>query len=298
MVTVNRFKTADGLSLAYADEGPRDGMPILCLAGLTRNMDDFAGVAARLSATHRVIRLDSRGRGASDNAPDPMTYDVPREAGDALALLNHLGLASAVFLGTSRGGLLTMVTAAIAPARIRAAILNDVGPEIAPGGLERIMAYVGKPPAAATLDELAAQLAEAGRAGAPTLTPAQWREIAANTAKETPEGLAWRYDLRLRDALIAQGEALRAAVEHGSAPPDLWAMFGLLAACPVLVLRGENSDILSAETLARMKSVAPDRVAIATVPDRAHVPLLDEPESVAAIDALLARAAALSTPAA
>ena len=143
MVTVNRFKTADGLSLAYADEGPRDGMPILCLAGMTRNMDDFAGVAARLSATHRVIRLDSRGRGASDNAPDPMTYDVPREAGDALALLNHLGLASAVFLGTSRGGLLTMVTAAIAPARIRAAILNDVGPEIAPGGLEP--PYEGRP---------------------------------------------------------------------------------------------------------------------------------------------------------
>lgn len=298
MVTVNHFKTADGLNLAYADEGPRDGLPILCLAGLTRNMDDFAALAARLSVSYRVIRLDSRGRGASDHASEPMTYDVPREAGDALALLNHLGLASAVFVGTSRGGLLTMVTAAIAPARIRAAILNDIGPEIAPGGLERIMDYVGKPPTAATLDALAEQLETAGHAGAPTLTRAQWREIAANVAEQTADGIAWRYDLRLRDALLAQGEALRAAIENGSRPPDLWAMFGLLAACPVLVLRGANSDILSAETLERMKAVAPDRVAIATVPDRAHVPLLDEPESVEAIDELLARVAALSTPAA
>ena len=297
MVTVTRFRTADGLSLAYADEGPRDGMPVLCLAGLTRNMDDFADLAARLSATHRVIRLDSRGRGASDRA-EPASYDVPTEARDALALLDHLGLASAVFVGTSRGGMLTLLAAAFAPDRIRAAILNDIGPDIAPGGLDRIMDYVGKPPTAPDLDALAVQLEAAGRAQNPTVAPARWRRIAAALAEPTADGLAWRYDLRLRDALIAQGEALRKAMEAGAPAPDLWPLFHRLAAVPVLALRGANSDILTAETLARMQAAAPDRVTAVTVPDRGHVPLLDEPESVAAIDALLARAAALSTPAA
>jgi pimeloyl-ACP methyl ester carboxylesterase len=265
-------------------------MPLLCLAGLTRNMADFEDFAAHYADRFRVIRLDARGRGLSDRPADPMTYDVPHEARDALALLDHLGIERAVFFGTSRGGLLTMAVAATAPQRVRAAILNDIGPEIAPGGIARIMDYVGKSPTADTLVGLAEALRAGDAGAAPTLTGADWLKIAARVAEETPGGLQWRYDLRLRDALLAQAEALQAAQADGAPPPDLWPMFEALAGRPVLVLRGANSDLLSAETLAEMQARLPGMAAV-TVPDRGHVPLLDEPESLAAIDALLARAA-------
>ncbi|MGM0586489.1 MAG: alpha/beta fold hydrolase [Pseudomonadota bacterium] len=287
---VSRFATPDGLSLAYADEGPRDGLPILCLAGLTRNMADFEDFAARYSREHRVIRLDARGRGESDRASDPMTYDIPHEAADAVALLDHLRVDRAVFVGTSRGGLLTMAIAATAPQRIRAAVLNDVGPEIAPEGIARIMGYVGQPPTGGTLDELAAAMQAGDGGAAPTLTRADWRRIAGRVAEETPDGLRWRYDPRLREALAAQAQALQEAQAAGAPGPDLWPMFEALAGRPVLVLRGANSDLLSPGTLAKMQERLPEMVAV-TVPDRGHVPLLDEPEAAAAIDALLARAA-------
>jgi pimeloyl-ACP methyl ester carboxylesterase len=186
---VSRFATPEGLELAFADEGPRDGLPILCLAGLTRNMADFEDFAARWSRERRVIRLDARGRGLSDRVGDPMTYDIPHETADALALLDHLGIDRAVWVGTSRGGLVTMAAAAGAPERIRAAVLNDVGPEIAPEGIARIMSYVGRPPSGGTLEELAAAMAAGDGGAAPTLTAQDWRRIAARVAEETPQGL-------------------------------------------------------------------------------------------------------------
>lgn len=288
MVKIDSFDAPDGVRLGFVDQGPRKGLPVLCLPGLTRNHADFDAVAERLSPTRRVIRLDSRGRGVSDFA-DPATYDLPTETRDAIALLDHLGIEKAVFLGTSRGGMIALLAAVMAPGRIAAAILNDIGPEIDPKGLDRIKAYVGRPPQAGTLEELAAAMALDGREGAPTLTGDDWLRIAASVAEETPAGLAFKYDLRLGDALAAQSAALEKAIAEGASPPDLWPLFGALAQVPVLVLRGANSDILSAETAARMAAVSPN-VTLVTVPDRAHVPLLDEPECVAAIDALLARA--------
>ncbi|WP_339951133.1 alpha/beta hydrolase [uncultured Albimonas sp.] len=289
MVKIESFDAPDGTRLGFVDEGPREGaLPVLCLPGLTRNHADFDAVAARLSPTRRVIRLDSRGRGVSDYA-DPATYDLPTETADAVALLDHLGIERAVFLGTSRGGMITMLAAVIAPGRIAAAVLNDIGPEIDQAGLDRIKGYVGKPPAARTLDELAAALQADGQAGAPTLSEADWRRIAEAVAEETPEGLAFKYDLRLGEALAEQGAALEKHIAGGGEAPDLWPLFGALAQGPVLVLRGANSDILSGATAARMAEVSP-HVTLVTVPDRAHVPLLDEPECVEAIDALLAKA--------
>lgn len=289
MVKINSFDAPDGTRLGFIDEGPRDaGPPLLCLPGLTRNHADFDAVAARLSPTRRVIRLDARGRGVSDFA-DPDTYDLPTETADAIALLDHLKIERAAFLGTSRGGMVTMLAAATAPGRIAAAILNDIGPEIDQAGLDRIKAYVGKPPLARSLEELAQAMQADGRAGAPTLTAEDWLRIAGAVAEETPDGVAFKYDLRLGEALAAQNAALEKRIAKGEPAPDLWPLFQALAQRPVLVLRGANSDILSAETAERMAAVSPD-VTLVTVPDRAHVPLLDEPECVEAIDALLARA--------
>ena len=282
---VKRFRAADGLSLAFRDEG--EGLPVLCLAGLTRTMDDFDRLAAILLPRHRVIRMDARGRGASDRAPDPAQYAVPQEAADALALLDHLGVEGAVFIGTSRGGLLTMTIAATAPERVLGAVLNDVGPVLSPEGLARIVEYVGRTPPARTIKEAAAALRAAMGAGFPGLSDAEWEEIARGNLEETPDGLRLRYDPRLREALLEQAKMLAEGAEKGMPPPDLWPLFEALRGRPVLALRGENSDILSPGTLAEMQRRMPEMKAV-TVKNRGHVPFLDEPEAVAAIEALLA----------
>ena len=274
-----RFVTSDGLSLHYEDEG--SGAPVLCLAGLTRNSADFAFLLPHLVG-HRVIRLDYRGRGQSDHAPDPMSYNIPREAQDAVELLDHLGLERVTLIGTSRGGLVAMVMAHDHPGRLSGVVLNDIGPEIAAGGLARIMDYVGKPPDLPDLDTCAAALAHVHADAFPGVPLARWRAQAEAMFSEIPGGgLALRYDARLRDALIAQAEA--------GDGPDLWQMFDALRAVPLAVLRGANSDLLSSGTLVAMQARHPGLIAT-TVPDRGHVPFLDEPQALAAIHALLERA--------
>lgn len=272
-----RFDTADGLSLHYTDTAEHqggDGPAILCLAGLTRNSGDFRFVLPFL-AGYRVIRMDYRGRGQSDHADDFASYSVPQEAQDAIALLDHLGLARATILGTSRGGLIAMLLAATHPGRLNGAILNDIGPELAPSGLERIKEYVGLRPKFRSYDEAAEGLAELNAAQFPGVTLARWRLHAENIWAEEPgERLALRYDPRLRDALLGQAGATPA--------PDLWPLFDALAAMPLTVLRGANSDLMSADLLARMQARAPSMRAH-TVPDRGHVPFLDEAVSLQGI---------------
>ncbi|HEY9039255.1 MAG TPA: alpha/beta hydrolase [Roseovarius sp.] len=267
---MGRFTTADGLSLRYMDtveNGGADDPAILCLAGLTRNSGDFRFVLPFL-ADYRVIRMDYRGRGQSDFAGDPASYSVPQEAQDAIALMDHLGLERATILGTSRGGLIAMLLAATRPDRLTGAILNDIGPELAPGGLDRIKEYVGRRPRFRSYDEAAEGLAVLNAAQFPGVTLARWRLHAENIWAEQPgERLALRYDPRLRDALLGQ---------TGAVPvPDLWPLFDALAAMPLTVLRGANSDLMSADLLARMQARAPALRAY-TVPDRGHVPFLDE----------------------
>lgn len=272
---MQHFTTSDGLTLAYLDQG--EGLPVLCLPGLTRNSADFEPLLRLTGQQVRLIRLDPRGRGASEYAADFLTYAVPVEARDALELLDHLGLESAVVIGSSRGGLLAMTIAAVAPQRLRGVLLNDVGPVLEAAGIEAIMAYIGKPPATHTLAEEGARLAEVMAAQFPGVPLDAWIRVAARGHTETPDGLALRYDARLRDALLAQ---------VGEAPPDIWPLFEALAGRPVLALRGANSTILSARTLEEMQARLPSMTAV-TVPDRGHIPFLDEPSSEAAIDAFL-----------
>lgn len=281
---IRRFRTPDGLELAFRDEGSRasPGLAALCLAGLTRNMHDFDALAARLSASRRVIRLDARGRGLSDHDSDWSNYNVVREAQDALALMDHLDLTRTVVIGTSRGGLTAMMMAAIATGRVAGALLNDVGPVIDPEGLARIFAYLGTDPGFPDYETAAKAVAAAQAARFPGVPLAVWRDHVQRSYAEGPEGLVLNYDPHLRDAMLAQAEA---AIDK---PPDLWPLFDALAGVPVTVLRGEHSDLLTAETVAAMKARKSD-LDVVEVPARGHVPFLDEPESLAAITRLLER---------
>lgn len=271
-----KFKTSDGLNLYYEDTGT--GAPILCLAGLTRNGRDFDFVAPHLAHT-RLIRMDYRGRGNSDYDPDFMNYNIMREAQDAIELLDHLGLEQVTLLGTSRGGLIAMVLAFSNPDRLNGVILNDIGPVVAPGGLDRIMDYVGKEPNFATYADAAAGLQAVYASGFPDVTLAQWQQQAEFMwVEQGSDTLALRYDAKLRDALVGQAGAGEA--------PDLWLLFDALKPLPLAVIRGANSDLLDVDTLTEMHNHHPGMIS-ATVPNRGHVPFLDEPESIKAITHLL-----------
>jgi pimeloyl-ACP methyl ester carboxylesterase len=273
MTETPHFTADDGARIAYHDQG--QGLPLLCLPGLTRSMADFDYLIPHLPPL-RLIRMDYRGRGASDWT-GAATYTVPREAKDALQLLDHLGVHKAAILGTSRGGLIGMLLGATARDRVMGLILNDVGPEIAREGLVRIFDYVGRNPAGKTHQGFAERLSRTpGFAAVPM---ERWLEEARKHAIETPEGLTIPYDPTLRDAFLAAFDG---------PPVDLWPLFDSLAGLPLALIRGANSDLLTAATAAKMCARRPD-MAYAEVPDRAHIPFLDEPESLALIRQFLGR---------
>lgn len=263
------FKTFDGLQLAYQDEG--EGLAVLCLSGLTRNSSDFDYVAPYLAGA-RMIRMDYRGRGQSEWADDPIRYSIPVEAQDALALLDHLGLEKAAILGTSRGGLIAMALAASAKDRLIGACLNDIGPEIDPAGMDAIMVYLGRNPRFTSRAEMTAAM-PGGMVGFANVAMERWAQEVARHTVETPDGLGINYDPKLRDAVAVAGH---------QATPDLWPLFDALAGLPLALIRGANSNLLSPATTAQMRRRRPDMI-FAEVPDRAHVPFLDEPEAAGAI---------------
>ena len=264
------FTAPDGTRLHYSEAGT--GLPVLALAGLTRNGSDFDHVAPHLDC--RLIRLDYRGRGQSDWAA-PESYTVPVEAQDALALLDHLGLAQAAILGTSRGGLIGMMLAATARDRLLGLALNDIGPAIDPAGMAVIRGYVGKPPAQKTYEEAAAFRARHWTtfSGVPM---DRWLAEVAQHYEQTDQGLALRYDPALATTLG----------DGATAMPDLWPLYDATAGMPLAAIRGANSDLLSPATWAEMQRRRPDAI-FAEVPDRGHVPFLDEPQAIAALQAWL-----------
>lgn len=271
MTDPSRFRAPDGAMLAYRDQG--QGLPLLCLPGLTRSMADFDYLIPHLPPI-RLICMDYRGRGASDWT-GAETYTVDQESRDALALLDHLGIAKAAILGTSRGGLIGMVLGAVARERVLGLCLNDVGPEIAREGLVRIFDYVGRNPAGKTHQGYAERLSRTpGFFGVPQ---SRWLEEARKLAVQTPDGLRIPYDPALREAFLKGFEA---------PPVDLWPLFEALSGLPLALIRGANSDLLTTETAAKMRARRPD-MAFAEVPDRAHIPFLDEPESLTLIHSFI-----------
>ena len=275
------FVTApDGLHLHVRCYGRASaaGTSVVCLPGLARTTADFDALATALSrdGSHprRVIALDYRGRGLSQYDNNPANYSLPVELADVLAVVTALETLPAVFIGTSRGGILTMLLAAVRPSAIAGAVLNDIGPVIEPQGLMRIKSYVGKLPQPRTFEEGAEILRRLFHTQFPLLGPNDWLAAARRMFKEEDGQLVTTYDPRLATTL--------AAVDLEQPVPTLWKEFDALTHVPVMVIRGANSDILSASTVAQMKARHP---ALETfeVPDQGHAPLLAEPDTVALI---------------
>lgn len=272
------YRVPDGLRLHYRDYPGSDALPpLLCLPGLTRNARDFEAFGELHSPRFRVLALDYRGRGESDHDPLPARYVPLTYAGDVVQLLDRLTVDRAIFVGTSLGGLVAMTVAATAPQRIAGAILNDVGPELSAEGLERIRSYVGKEVRFAGWDEAARDIAANNRGIPADWTRDDWIRAARRACREDEDGVIFDYDPAI---------ALPFAAPPPSPPVDLWPLFEALARHPLLVLRGEHSDLLSPDAFERMIGAAPG-ASFVTVPGAGHAPMLDEPAAVVAIDAFL-----------
>ena len=278
---VSRFIMGPGglrLHVREYGAGPSQRLPVVCLPGLSRTAEDFDALAGALAAdpaaSRRVLALDYRGRGLSDYDRDPKNYALPVELTDVIAVLDACGAAPAVIVGTSRGGLLAMMLAAVRPDAVAGAVLNDIGPVIEVKGLMRIRDYLGKLPQPASFEEGAEILRRITDGQFPKLSPADWIAAAKRAWREKDGRLVLTYDTALAHNF--------AALTFDKPLPPMWPQFEALAKKPLMVIRGANSDLLSAETVEAMNARAA-AMEVLVVPDQGHAPLLVEPEVIARI---------------
>ncbi len=284
----SRFYTSpDGLKLHYRDyPGPSNApFAVLCIPGLTRNARDFEELAPHLAAKYRVLCVELRGRGLSEYAKDPMTYVPPVYVRDVAALIKAASLSQVALIGTSLGGIISMVLAGVMPAKLLGVVLNDIGPEIDPAGLARIAGYLGKTKPVTTWDEAAAAVQMLDGTIYPDYQQADWLRMARRRFVQSSDG-SFRpdYDVNISKPFAA-----------GAAAVDLWPFFLSMKNIPVLSIRGGTSDLLNPKVFTRMKAELP-HVRQATVPNRGHAPNLDEPEALSAIDSFLASLPARLSP--
>ena len=283
--TDRHWQSADGLTLHCREYGTAsDRPPVICLHGLTRNARDFEALAPHIAVQGwRVLVPSMRGRGDSDYAEVSDSYALPTYVADLLALLEQEGITQFVSIGTSMGGLMTMLLAQAQPERIAAAVLNDVGPVLETAGLDTIKTYVGQGRSFPTWMHAARALEEVHGTSFPAFDLHAWIAMAKRTMTLSSSGrIVFNYDMKLAEPILATPEA--------AAPVDLWPAFHALKGKPLLLLRGELSTLLSARSFADMQKVATGADS-AVIPHVGHAPTLDEPEARAAIDALLARVA-------
>lgn len=279
--------TIDDLTLYvrdYAPLLPETGLPVICLHGLTRNSRDFEVIAPRIAALgRRVIAPDMRGRGQSANDPDPAHYVPAVYAQDVLKLMDALEIPKAVFVGTSMGGLITLVIAANAPDRIAASVLNDVGPKLSLEGLSRIAGYVGRIEAYESWEQASGAVRAINGSAFPERLDddAFWLAMARRTFHERDDGkLEFDYDPHIALAF--------ADFDEDAPPPDLTPLFDSLAQKPMLSVRGAISDLFSEEVVAFMRERKPDLETV-SIENVGHAPMLDEPEAWDALLDFLAR---------
>ncbi len=273
------FTARDGLRLyarRYPAVGANHGRPVLCLPGLTRNSRDFHDLALALSnhprAARTVYTVDYRGRGLSEFDPDWRNYSVPVEMYDVLDFMTLAGLSETAIIGTSRGGLITMLMAAVQPSAIGAVVLNDIGPVIEHDGLVRISGYVGRVPLPISWTDAARMVRDLNRRHFPDIPDPVWEEVARQLYNERKGRPAPGYDAALGKALSVLYRPL----------PPLWPQFEALKHVPVLVVHGENSDVLSEATVDEMRRRHPALVAL-TVANQGHAPLLKDSPTIEAI---------------
>jgi pimeloyl-ACP methyl ester carboxylesterase len=276
------WTSRDGLTLHYRDyPGREDRAVVLCLPGLTRNARDFETLALRLAGDWRVISPEMRGRGDSAYAKDSSTYNPFQYVDDINHLFEQAGIGQYIVLGTSLGGLMTMILAMNAPERIVGAMLNDIGPVLEPEGLARIGSYVGQGRNFPTWMHAARAIEESQAVAYPDYEIDDWLAMAKRLMVLSSNGrIVFDYDMKIAEPLQ------RATTSD--AQPDLWPGIEALAGKPMLLLRGALSDVLSAQTLDSMQALLPGAEAV-TLAGIGHAPTLDEPEAVAAIERLLTR---------
>lgn len=280
------WTSRDGLRLHYRDYPAADGAgcedrpPLLCLPGLTRNARDFEVLALRFAGGWRVISPEMRGRGDSAYARDSSTYNPYQYVDDVNHLLEEAGITRYVAIGTSLGGLMTMILAMNAPERIVGAVLNDIGPVLEPEGLARIGGYVGQGRSFPTWMHAARALEEVQGVAYPEFRIDDWLALAKRLMVLSSNGrIVFDYDMKIAEPMQRPGADLSF---------DLWPGIENLAGKPVLLLRGGMSDLLSVTTLEQMRATLPGAEAV-TLANVGHAPTLDEPEAVAAIERLLTR---------
>lgn len=281
--TDRNWQSADGLTLHARDYGTADGRPpVICLHGLTRNARDFEKLAPHIAAQGwRVLVPEMRGRGESEYSSDAASYHVATYVADLLALIEAESIESFVAIGTSMGGLMTMLLAQSRPDLVAGALLNDVGPVLDVTGLDAIKAYVGQGRSFPTWMHAARALEEVHGEVFPAYGTEDWVAMAKRALTLCNNGrIAFDYDMKIAEPILAADEA--------AVPPDLWPAFDALAERPLALVRGELSQLLTAASFAEMQRRAPQAI-VATVPRVGHAPTLDEPEARAAIDTLLAR---------
>ena len=260
------FNTSDGAQLAFVESG--EGLPLIALAGLTRDSKDFNYLERRVRSLVRLIRLDCRGRGDS-SWTGCNTYNIARETEDVFELMDYLSIERAGVIGSSRGGLIGMMMAHLHKDRLLGLCLNDVGPVLERKGLERIAAYVGKEPAVKTLEEIADRM-EYTMPGFHRVPELRWAEETLHHYHQLDGRVGFSYDPAIRTVVT---EALKAPLS------ELWDLFDQLSGLPLALIRGANSDVLSQATALEMQKRRPDMLYV-EVNDRGHVPFLDEPEAV------------------
>lgn len=278
------YTSQDGLRL-YARHYPAKaaaGRAVLCLPGLTRNAADFSALAAALS-THPerprdVYCVDYRGRGRSDHDPNWKNYTPYIELIDVLDFMTVTGLHDAAIVGTSRGGIITMLMAVMRPTMIGAAVLNDIGPVIDPAGLARIIGYVGKTPVPSTWQEAGNVVRNMNEKFFPAVDDFEWLELARQWFSEKDGRPAPSYDPNLGNAM---GE-----IDLSKKIPEMWPQFTALSAMPTLLIRGAHSDLLSEET-ARKMAAQHKSLQRLTVEGQGHAPLLRDDDTITAIERFL-----------
>lgn len=275
----------------YAPAGDAQKLPVICIHGLTRNARDFEDLAPRIAATgRRVLAVDVRGRGQSARDPNPMNYHPGTYAADVVSLLQAAGIERAVFVGTSMGGLITMVLTSILPQAIAAVALNDVGPELSPVGLARIAGYTGMASRFETWDAAVAYAREINEAAFPDYGPQDWDVFARRLFDEQDGAFVLAYDPDIAAPIKAAAGAQKAVQDAGGqalAPPDMYPLFRALAKDrPLLLVRGGISDLIDPAIAERMRAAAP-HMAYAEVPGVGHAPMLTEPQAWAALENLL-----------
>lgn len=290
----HQYHSHDGLALHYREYGNGEQV-IICLPGLTRNCRDYEGLASHLSRRWRVITPDLRGRGKSQRDPNWKQYLPPTYARDMWTLLDHLGIEQVSIVGTSLGGLMAMIMADQQPQRLRAVVMNDVGPHVPPEAIARLLQYVGRTPPQPDWESAIAMTRQNYGLAYPDADDAFWEQQVRNAWSQREDGsVAPDHDPKIGDALRHASKAagrVRFLQKIGirrlrGINFDPWDNFKAMS-MPTLLLRGELSDILLPETVARMQAMKPD-LEVVTIPGRGHTPTLDEPESRAAIDRFLA----------